>query len=126
MPNVGKAAKRHPASLLLVRLPPNPSSNISVNIINISDETVNISPSRIQYINTAIITGSQPLVLLSSEDCVFCRQHPQRQTSSVLPYRNIPWLRLSHPGLQSVGVLRPPPALHCGLHYAVRAYITQG
>ena len=36
------------------------------------------------------------------------------------------WLRLSHPGLQSVGVLRPPPALHCGLHYAVRAYITQG
>ena len=58
MPNVGKAAKRHPSSLLLVRLPPNPSSNISVNIINISDETVNISPSRIQYINTAIITGS--------------------------------------------------------------------
>ncbi len=58
MPNVGKAAKRHPSSLMLVRLTPNPSSNISVNIVNIiidiivnirdesvnnSDKSVNIS-----------------------------------------------------------------------------------
>ena len=84
------------------------------------------SPPHLPHRIVATITGSQPPVLLSSEDFVFCRHHPQRQTSSVLPYRNIPWLRLSHPGLQSVGVLRPPPALHCGLHYAVRAYITQG
>ncbi len=82
---------------MLVRLTPNPSSNIYVNIVNIiinvivniSDETVNISPSATQHVNIAIITGSRPLVLLSSEDYVFYRQHPQRQTSSVLPYRNI-------------------------------------